>query len=42
LNLPQGTLFQATNVTGPRSRIVSGPSPLTITPTNQAGFYRVQ
>jgi hypothetical protein len=38
---PQGTLLQATNVTGPWSRIISGPSPFTVIPTNQTGFYRV-
>jgi hypothetical protein len=42
LTWPQGTLFRATNVNGPWLRIISGPSPFTITPTNQDGFFRVQ
>jgi hypothetical protein len=42
LTWPQGILSQATNLIGPWTRIITSPSPFTITPTNQAGFYRIQ
>ncbi len=43
LNLvwPQGTLLQATNVTGPWVAVTNVVSPITVTPTNAAMFYRV-
>jgi len=41
LSWPQGTLFQATNLTGPWSAITNAAAPFTVTPTNAAGFYRV-
>lgn len=41
LTWPQGTLLQATNLAGPWSRASGNPSPLTVLPTNSAGFFRV-
>jgi hypothetical protein len=41
LNWPNGTLLQATNLTGPWITN-SAPSPLTVTPTGARMFYRVQ
>jgi hypothetical protein len=41
LNWPQGTLFQATNLSGPWSAVTNAASPFTMTPTNAAGFFRV-
>jgi len=41
LNWPQGTLFQATNLTGPWSAITNAASPFAVTPTNPAAFFRV-
>jgi hypothetical protein len=41
LNWPQGTLLQATNLTGPWAAITNAASPFAVTPTNAAGFFRV-
>lgn len=41
LNWPQGTLFQATNLSGPWSAVTNAASPFAVTPTNAAGFFRV-
>ncbi len=41
LTWPQGTLLQATNVTGPWSRASAAASPCTVIPAGPAMFYRV-
>ena len=41
MNWPQGTLFQATNLIGPWSRVPNALSPWLVNPTNAATFYRV-
>ena len=41
LTWPQGTLLQSTNLTGPWSRASASASPLGVSPTNNAMFYRV-
>ena len=41
LTWPQGTLLQSTNITGPWSRASAAASPLVVSPTNGAMFYRV-
>jgi len=41
LNWPQGTLFRSTNLSGPWSAVVNAASPLVVTPTNPAVFFRV-
>jgi hypothetical protein len=41
MNWPQGTLFQATNVTGPWSRVPNALSPWLVNPTNVATFCRI-
>jgi regulation of enolase protein 1 (concanavalin A-like superfamily) len=40
LSWPQGTLFQATNLTGPWAAVTNAASPFPVTPTNAAGFFR--
>jgi hypothetical protein len=42
LTWPQGTLLEATNLTGPWDRASSSPSPFTAAPTNTAMFFRVE
>ena len=41
LTWPQGTLLQATSVTGPWLAVTNVVSPINVTPTNAAMFYRV-
>jgi hypothetical protein len=41
LTWPQGTLFQATNLSGPWSAVTNTVSPFVTTPTNPAAFFRV-
>ncbi len=41
VNWPQGTLFQATNLSGPWSAITNTASPFSVRATNAAGFFRV-
>jgi hypothetical protein len=41
LNWPQGTLFQATNLTGPWSAVTNGASPFAVKPTNPAAYFRI-
>ena len=41
LSWPNGTLLEATNLTGPWTTN-SAPSPLTVTPTGPGKFYRVK
>ena len=41
LNWPQGTLFQAENLSGPWLAITNAASPFAVRPTNAAGFFRV-
>ncbi len=41
LDWPQGTLFQAANITGPWSAVRNAGSPFAVTPTNPAAFFRV-
>jgi hypothetical protein len=41
LTWPQGTLLQSSNLAGPWSRASASASPLVVSPTNNAMFYRV-